>query len=75
MPKVNDAPLVGAKELAPATPTRLVADGLQPRTRALQAATTTVAGTVPMFHGRGGPLPGVNPNSNKSMLDAADDAP
>ena len=72
---IDDALLACAKALAAKQqtgPTRLIEEGLQLRLRASQTATTTKKVKVPVFKGRGGLLAGVDPLSNKAMLDAAD---
>lgn len=71
---INDALLANAKALAAqqrTTLTRLIEEGLQLR---LQAQKTTVQpGRLPVYRGRGGLLAGVDPLSNKALLEAADD--
>ncbi len=75
---INDALLANAKSLAAqqrTTLTRLIEEGLQLRLRAQRDAPRQAAKyRLPVFKGRGGLAPGINPLSNKSMLDAADDA-
>jgi Family of unknown function (DUF6364) len=75
---INDALLANAKSLAAqqrTTLTRLIEEGLQLRLKA-QRDTPRRAGTyrLPVFKGSGGLANGINPLSNKSLLDAADDA-
>ena len=73
---INDSLLANAKALAArqrTSLTRLIEEGLQLRLRSSQP--TTTAGKrrkIPVFNGRGGMVGGVNPVSNKAMLDAAD---
>lgn len=73
---LNDQLLADAKALAAqqrTTLTRLIEEGLQLRLRA--QATSTPRGRVrlPVFKGRGGLVEGVNPLSNKALLEALDD--
>ena len=73
---INDQLLADAKALAAqqrTSLTRLIEEGLQLRLRA--KATSVSRGTVrlPVFKGRGGLVAGVNPLSNKAMLDALGD--
>ena len=75
---LNDALLTSAKTLAAqqrTTLTRLIEEGLQLRLKA-QRDMPRKAGTyrLPVFKGRGGLASGIDPLSNESMLDAADDA-
>lgn len=73
---INDTLLANAKALAAqqrTSLTRLIEEGLQLRLRSSRATTKTSKRKIPVFNGRGGMLPGVNPTSNKSLLDAADD--
>ena len=75
---INDSLLANANAKALAARqqtslTRLIEEGLQLR---LRSSSTSAARTsklkVPVFKGRGGMVAGVNPLSNKAMLDAAD---
>jgi hypothetical protein len=56
--------------------TRLIEEGLQLRLRSARAVSgVSSAGNrrkIPVFTGRGGLVAGLNPGSNKTMLDAAD---
>lgn len=73
---INDSLLATAKAIAAqqrTTLTRLIEEGLQLRLRASHAAPKAVKHRIPVFEGRGGLVEGLNPLSNKSMLDAADD--
>jgi hypothetical protein len=73
---INDALLANAKALAAqqrTSLTRLIEEGLQLRLRSAQPAAKSVRRKLPVFKGRGGMVAGVNPLSNKAMLDAADD--
>ena len=73
---LNDQLLADAKALAAqqrTSLTRLIEEGLQLRLRA--KASTAAHGRVrlPVFKGRGGLVKGVNPLSNKALLEALDD--
>jgi hypothetical protein len=72
---INDQLLANAKALAAqqrTSLTRLIEEGLQMRLRA-QAAPQRSKLRLPVFKGRGGLLAGVDPLSNKSLLDALGD--
>jgi Family of unknown function (DUF6364) len=76
---INDSLLVNAKAFAAqqrTSLTRLIEEGLELRLRSSHSVAptaTTRKRKLPVFRGRGGLVTGVNPRSNKSMLDAADD--
>jgi hypothetical protein len=73
---INDALLANAKALAArqrTSLTRLVEEGLQLRLRAPHTSTKASKRKLPVFKGCGGLVAGLNPNSNKAMLEAADD--
>ncbi len=73
---INDSLLATAKALAAhqrTTLTRLIEEGLQLRLRSSRAAPDASKRKLPVFKGRGGLVAGLNPLSNKAMLDAADD--
>ncbi|MBE7416628.1 MAG: DUF2191 domain-containing protein [Ideonella sp.] len=74
---LNDQLLADAKALAAqrrTSLTRVIEEGLQLRLRAKAAASGTHARVrVPVFKGRGGLVAGVNPLSNKALLEAAGD--
>lgn len=73
---INDSLLANAKALAAqqrTTLTRLIEEGLQLRLRSSLATPLTNKHKIPVFKGRGGLVIGLNPISNKAMLDAADD--
>jgi hypothetical protein len=73
---IKDTLLAEAKALAArqrTTLTRLIEEGLQLRLRELPAAKRATRRKLPVFKGRGGLVAGVNPRSNKSMLEAAGD--
>ena len=73
---INDTLLATAKSLAAkqqTTLTRLIEEGLQLRLRSSRAAPKARKRKIPVFKGCGGLVAGLNPLSNKAMLDAADD--
>ena len=73
---LNDQLLANAKALAAqqrTSLTRLIEEGLQLRLRASTTEPSKVRRRLPVFNGRGGLVAGVNPLSNKAMLDALDD--
>jgi hypothetical protein len=73
---INDSLLANAKALAArqrTSLTRLIEEGLQLRLRSSHTATGVSKPKIPVFKGRGGLVAGVNPISNKAMLEAADD--
>ena len=73
---INDSLLANAKALAAqqrTSLTRLIEEGLQLRLRSSHASTKVSKRKIPVFKGRGGLVAGLNPSSNKAMLDAADD--
>jgi hypothetical protein len=73
---INDSLLAAAKALAArqrTSLTRLIEEGLQLRLRSSRAARRVSKRNIPVFKGRGGVVAGLNPSSNKAMLDAADD--
>ena len=73
---INDTLLANAKALAArqqTSLTRLIEEGLQLRLRSSQAASKPGKRKIPVFKGRGGMVSGLDPSSNKAMLDAADD--
>ena len=73
---IDDTLLASAKALAArqrTSLTRLIEEGLQLRLRSARAPVTSYKRTIPVFKGRGGLVTGLNPLSNKAMLDAADD--
>lgn len=72
---INDTLLAKAKALAAhqqTSLTRLIEEGLQLRLRSSRAAPKASKRTIPVHKGRGGLVAGLNPLSNKAMLDAAD---
>lgn len=73
---LNDQLLIEAKALAArqrTSLTRLIEEGLQLRLRVETAATPRSRVRLPVFKGRGGLVAGVDPLSNRSLLEAADD--
>ena len=73
---INDTLLANAKALAArkrTSLTRLIEEGLQLRLRSSPVARRASKRKIPVFNGRGGLVAGLNPSSNKAMLDAADD--
>jgi hypothetical protein len=72
---LNDALLTEAKAVAVrqrCSLTRLIEEGLHLRLHAQQTPTKPVS--FPVYHGKGGLVPGLDGRSNKAMLDAADEA-
>ncbi len=72
---INDSLLANAKALAAqqrTSLTRLIEEGLQLRLRSFQPEIKVSKRKIPVFNGRGGLVAGLNPRSNKAMLDAAD---
>jgi hypothetical protein len=74
---INDQLLADAKVLAVqqrTSLTRLIEEGLQLRLRSAAAGPTKAPRIrIPVLKGRGGLVAGVNPLSNKAMLNALDD--
>jgi hypothetical protein len=73
---LNDQLLADAKALAAqqrTSLTRVIEEGLQLRLRAKTNSTPHGRVRLPVFEGRGGLVKGVNPLSNKALLDALDD--
>jgi len=73
---LNDQLLADAKALAAqqrTSLTRLIEEGLQLRLRAKADAAKHRPGRLPVFKGRGGLVAGVNPLSNKALLEALGD--
>jgi hypothetical protein len=70
---LNDVLLARAKALAAqqhTSLTHLIEEGLQLRLRAQRAPAKPVR--LPIYHGKGGLVPGLDGLSNKALLDAAD---
>ena len=73
---IDDTLLTRAKALAATqrtTLTRLIEEGLQLRLQSARATRTSREWKLPVFKGRGGLVAGVNPRSNKALLEAAGD--
>jgi len=73
---LNDELLANAKALAAqqrTSLTRLIEEGLQWRLRAKDVDSPRGRKRLPVFRGRGGLVPGVDPCSNKALLEALDD--
>lgn len=73
---LNDQLLAEAKALAAqqrTSLTRLIEEGLQLRLRAQAGSAKQRRVRLPVFRGRGGLVAGVDPLSNKSLLDALGD--
>ncbi|MCP5289611.1 MAG: DUF2191 domain-containing protein [Burkholderiaceae bacterium] len=73
---LNDQLLADAKALAAqqrTSLTRLIEEGLQLRLRAKTDSGKRGRVRLPVFKGRGGLVEGVDPLSNKALLEALDD--
>ena len=73
---INDSLLANAKALAAqqrTSLTRLIEEGLQLRLRSPHTMTKAGKRKIPVFKGKGGLVAGLDPCSNKAMLEAADD--
>lgn len=75
---INDALLARAKAEAArqrTTLTRLIEEGLALRLRPAQASGShgDRPFRLPVYHGRGGLAPGIDPLSNRSLFEAADE--
>ena len=73
---LNDQLLADAKAMAAqqrTSLTRLIEEGLQLRLRAQASPVKPGRVRLPVFKGRCGLVAGLNPLSNKSLLDALDD--
>ena len=73
---LNDQLLADAKALAAqqrTSLTRLIEEALQLRLRASTAEPGKARKRLPVFHGRGGLVAGIDPRSNKAMLEALED--
>ena len=74
---INDELLVRAKAASAREKkslTLLIEEGLRLRLRRQHLRPRTKKLTLPVYRGKGGLVKGVDPRSNRSMLDAADDA-
>ena len=73
---INDSLLATAKAQAAqqqTTLTRLIEEGLQLRLRSSRVTPKASKRKIPVHKGRGGLVAGLNPLSNKALLDAAGD--
>ena len=73
---LNDQLLADAKALAAqqrTTLTRLIEEGLQMRLRAKENSAKRPRVRLPVFKGHGGMVKGVDPLSNKALLEALGD--
>ncbi len=73
---INDTLLANAKALAAkqrTSLTRLIEEGLELRLRSSPVTTRTKKRRIPVYKGRGGLVTGLDPTSNKALLDAAGD--
>ena len=73
---LNDQLLADAKALAAqqrTSLTRLIEEGLQLRLRAKAVSAKRARSRLPVFKGHGGLVKGVNPLSNKALLEALGD--
>lgn len=73
---LNDQLLANAKALAAqqrTSLTRLIEEGLRLRLRAKSVDTVRTRTRLPVFKGRGGLVAGVEPQSNKALLEALGD--
>lgn len=71
---LDDSLIANAKATATqlhTTLTRLIEEGLRLRLQPRQASARPVV--LPVYHGEGGLVPGLDGLSNKAMLDAADE--
>ncbi len=72
---LNDSLIANAKALAAKqriTLTRVVEEGLRMRLAGPPKSRRAAPFELPVVDGRGGLMPGIDPSSNRSMLDAAD---
>jgi hypothetical protein len=73
---LNDQLLANAKALAAqqrTSLTRLIEEGLQLRLLAKSTVSSKGRTRLPVFRGRGGLVAGVDPSSNRALLEALDD--
>jgi hypothetical protein len=73
---LNDRLLTEAKALAArqhTTLTRLIEEGLSLRLQAESRPGRASRVSLPVFRGRGGVRPGIDPKSNRALLDAVED--
>lgn len=67
---IADAKAIAAKQRT--TLTRIVEEGLRLRIASARGAKPAMGFKFPVLRGKGGLRPGIDPRSNRSMLDAAD---
>jgi hypothetical protein len=73
---INDELLVKAKALSARerkSLTMLIEEGLKLRLRRLTTGTRRATTVLPVHRGTGGLVSGIEPRSNRSLFDAADD--
>lgn len=73
---INDELLVKAKALSARerkSLTLLIEEGLRLRLRHASLKPTGNEKSLPIYHGKGGLLKGIDARSNRALLDAADD--
>lgn len=73
---LNDELLIKAKAVSARerkSLTALIEEGLRLRLRGQSPGRRTPPAALPVYRGRGGLRDGIDPSSNRSMLDAADD--
>ena len=73
---LNDTLLARAKAAAVrqrTTLTRLIEEGLELRLRSVASEPKAARVRLPVYRGKGGFAPGVDPLSNRSLFDAADE--
>lgn len=73
---INDELLIKAKAVSARerkSLTRLIEEGLKLRLRKRSRGAQQTPPSLPAYRGKGGLAVGVNPLSNRSMLEAADD--
>jgi hypothetical protein len=73
---INDKLLAKAKSAAArekSSLTRFIEEALAMRLRGRRPSKSARGFVIPVYHGSGGLAPGVDPTSNRSLLEAADD--
>ena len=73
---INDKLLAKAKSAAArekSSLTRFIEEALAMRLRGRRPGKSGRAFAIPVYHGSGGLMPGVDPTSNRSLYEAADD--
>jgi hypothetical protein len=69
---IAEAKAVAAKERS--TLTRLIEEGLALRLRRKDSRARRALAELPVYEGRGGLQPGIDPSSNQSLYEAAEQA-